>query len=188
MSHKYFFHYTLSTINIQRRISGPKSSELTQVWKYMLIYFTSPRSNLGVCHNGSVTIHLSHGTISLNRVGEPFFKCLSRNYSQNLQAHYCVHKNLACLCPMPDSVHVLPAYFLRSIVILSANLYLGLPSGLFPADFETKPCMHFPSTPVCTEQENGCNPPASLDTLVKRYNYCPCQESNHKSLVNQYVA
>jgi len=90
MSHKYFFHYTLSTIHIQKRISGPKRSELTQVWNYMLIYFTSPRSNLRVSPNGSVTIHLSHGTTSLNWVGESFFKCLSRNYSWNVKAHITV--------------------------------------------------------------------------------------------------
>ena len=40
-------------------------------------------------------------------------------------------------------VHVLHPTSWRSILILSAHLHLGLPSGLFPSGFPTK-------TPVCT--------------------------------------
>jgi len=32
-----------------------------------------------------------------------------------------------------------------SILILSSHLYLGLPSGLFPSGFPTKPCIHLSS-------------------------------------------
>jgi hypothetical protein len=58
----------------------------------------------------------------------------------NPKVHYRIHK-----CPPPVSilrqlnpVHPPTSYFLRSILILSSHLRLGLPSGRFPSGFPTK--------------------------------------------------
>jgi len=57
----------------------------------------------------------------------------------NPKFHYRIHK---CPPPVPliqiDPVHAPTFYFLRSILILSSHLRLGLPSGLFPSGFTTK--------------------------------------------------
>jgi hypothetical protein len=37
-----------------------------------------------------------------------------------------------------NSVHILPSYFIKSVLFLSLNLCLGLPSGLFPSRIPIK--------------------------------------------------
>jgi hypothetical protein len=54
------------------------------------------------------------------------------------KVHYRVHKRppLVPIVSQIDSVHTIPSY-LRSILILSNHIRLGLPSGLFPSGFPT---------------------------------------------------
>jgi hypothetical protein len=59
----------------------------------------------------------------------------------NPKVHYRTHK-----CPLPVSIlsqlnpaHTPQPSSWRSILILSSHLHLGLPSGLFPSGFPTKP-------------------------------------------------
>jgi hypothetical protein len=58
----------------------------------------------------------------------------------NPNVHYRIHK---CSPPVSilsqlNPVHTPQPTYLRSILILSTHLHLGLPSGLFPSDFPTK--------------------------------------------------
>jgi hypothetical protein len=65
------------------------------------------------------------------------------------EGSYCVHKSSP---PIPilsqlDPVHTTSSY-LRSILILSTNLRLGLPSGLFPSGFPTNIVYAFLYSPI----------------------------------------
>jgi hypothetical protein len=57
----------------------------------------------------------------------------------NPKFHYRVHKSppLALILHQVSPVYTIPSY-LRSILILSSHLRLGLPSGLFPSGSPTK--------------------------------------------------
>jgi hypothetical protein len=61
---------------------------------------------------------------------------------------YYVHKSppLVPILSQINEVHNIPSY-LRSILILSNHLRLGLPSGLFPSGFPTISYMHSSSPP-----------------------------------------
>jgi hypothetical protein len=64
------------------------------------------------------------------------------NILWNLNIHYHVHKSLLLvhILSQINLVHTIPSHPipLRSILILSSHLHLGLPSGLFSFDFPTK--------------------------------------------------
>jgi len=64
----------------------------------------------------------------------------------NPKVHYLVHNSV----PFPPSWTKSMQSTLHPIytLILSSHLRLGPPSGLFPSDFSTKPCMHLCS-PTC---------------------------------------
>jgi len=65
--------------------------------------------------------------------------------SWNPKVHYRTHKRpptVSILGP-PNPVHIPTSYLLKSILILSTHLRLGLPRGLFPSGFPTK-TLHTP--------------------------------------------
>jgi len=64
---------------------------------------------------------------------------------RNVEVHDCVHYSLP-LDHIPSQinpVHTLPAYFSKSILILSLHLCFGLQSGLFPSCFPIKDTQSF---------------------------------------------
>jgi hypothetical protein len=67
----------------------------------------------------------------------------------NPKVHYHVHKSPP-LVPIPsqiDPIHIIPSY-LRSILIMSTHLRLGLPHGLFPYGFPTNILYAFLFSPI----------------------------------------
>jgi len=60
--------------------------------------------------------------------------------SRNPKVHYRTHKRPPAvpILGQPNPVHIPTSHLLRSILILSTHLRLGLPSFLFPSDFPTK--------------------------------------------------
>jgi hypothetical protein len=73
--------------------------------------------------------------------------------------------------PKPDasSPHLPNPISLRSILILSSHLHLGLPSGPFPSDFPTKILYAFHISPICHEDvlESGCKAPLILNLSTR---------------------
>jgi hypothetical protein len=61
------------------------------------------------------------------------------NILWNPEVQYHVHKSppLVTILSQIDPFHATPSY-LRSILILSTHLHLGLPNGLFPSGLPTK--------------------------------------------------
>jgi hypothetical protein len=58
---------------------------------------------------------------------------------RNPKVNYCVHKSPPLAVSWARSIQSIPSHSISvpSILILSAHLLLGLPSGLFPSDFRT---------------------------------------------------
>jgi hypothetical protein len=69
---------------------------------------------------------------------------------RNPKFHYRVHKSLHWSLSWTRSIQPISPhpFTLRSILILSAHLLLGLPSGLFPSDFSTKILHAFLFSPI----------------------------------------
>ena len=66
----------------------------------------------------------------------------------NPKVHYRTHKRPPPVPKLgqPNPVHIPTSHLLRSILILSTHLHLGLPSGLLHSGFPTK-TLHTPSPP-----------------------------------------
>jgi hypothetical protein len=58
------------------------------------------------------------------------------NVFWNLKVYYRVHKSFS-LVPIPSQISPVHSASLRSILILSTHLLLGLPSNLYPYGFPT---------------------------------------------------
>jgi hypothetical protein len=67
----------------------------------------------------------------------------------NLKVHYHAHKSppLAPILSQINPVHTIPSY-LRPALILSTDLHLGLPSGLFPYGFPVSVLYAFLLPPI----------------------------------------
>ena len=67
----------------------------------------------------------------------------------NPKVHYCTHKRPPPV-PILSQLHPVPtttSHFLKTLLILSSHLRLGLPNGLFPSGFPTKTlCTPLPSS------------------------------------------
>jgi hypothetical protein len=71
------------------------------------------------------------------------------NILWNPEVHYRIHKSPSSTGSYPEPDRSIPPYFsLRSILILSTHLRLGLPRGRFPSGFPIS-YMHFSSPHLC---------------------------------------
>jgi hypothetical protein len=92
-------------------------------------------------------------------------------FSWNPKICYCVHKSLLPVPgPYPEphtsSPHLSYPISLWSILTLPSNLCLGLASGLFPLDFQTKIFYAFLISPMCTTLPCPSHPRVALEKLT----------------------
>jgi hypothetical protein len=95
---------------------------------------------------------------SLAHGAEPFLRS-HQLYSYSRAYQYFIEPEGSLLCSQDPTngpvlsqinpIHTTPSY-LRSILILSTHLRLGLPSGLFPSGFPNNTLYAFHFSPICT--------------------------------------
>ena len=92
-----------------------------------------------------VATNLLHGA-------ESVLRRLPRNSAHFMEPEDSLpHLQVPAICPYiePDQSNPSPSlYFLKSILILTSQVCLGILSDLFPSGFPTKTCIH-PSSPIC---------------------------------------
>jgi hypothetical protein len=77
---------------------------------------------------------------------------VSQHFVEPEVFYYCDHNSpsLISLLSQMNPVHIIPSYFLKSIIILSSYLIQGLPSCLFfLLAFPPKSCMYLSLFPFC---------------------------------------